>query len=504
MNKCTEAIYADEGKAFPGSTYAEVVLAPAYQNAKKVLLDPMLAINKAHLIMLKEQALISEEDAETIARAIHHLNLEEIKQSEYDGCFEDLFFFVEDRIMAAAGEIGGNLHLARSRNDMGVAMYRMTLRNKLLQVIQAAQTFQESLLDVAKEHADTLMLGYTHTQQAQPMTFAHYLLAVYDFVGRDVQRLKAAYDTCNKSSMGAAALTTSGFNINRARMAELLGFQGIVENSYDAIAGADYLGETATAVKLALINLGRFAQDLLQWSTQEFSVVRVADPYVQISSIMPQKRNPVSLEHIRALSSSGVGSASSVLQMIHNTPFGDINDTEDDLQPHIWKSLALTEQVYRLSRVVVGTLQINKKVAEQRAKDSFATITELADTLVRECQIPFRTAHAIVSAVVKMCLTRNLHVSDITKDMITEAAVKVSGKPLNLSDEVVKRALDPWHFVKIRALPGGPAPEETTRMVKERQAALKSARTLLKKEITRVKSAIDDLDKMTEKWSQAQ
>ncbi|GAA3321449.1 hypothetical protein GCM10020331_037340 [Ectobacillus funiculus] len=180
---------------------------------------------------------------------------------------------------------------------------------------------KEELLQFASKHVDTLMIGYTHTQQAQPTTLAHYILAVIDSLNRDVRRLMLAYEHCNQSPMGAAALTTSGFNINRERMAELLGFDGLIENSYDAIAGADYIAEVMTATQITAITLGRFIQDLLLWSTQEYGVLRVSDAYVQTSSIMPQKRNPVSLEHLRSLLSSCVGNTQTVLTMIHNTPF---------------------------------------------------------------------------------------------------------------------------------------------------------------------------------------
>ncbi|MGV3466163.1 MAG: argininosuccinate lyase, partial [Heyndrickxia sp.] len=354
-----QKILKQEGFKFPGKTYTDVVLEPAFNNAKTQLLGPMLEVNYAHLVMLVEQKILPQEDGAAIRDALKQLDMERIKKSSYDGQFEDLFFLVESEIIRLAGEKGGSLHLARSRNDMGVAIYRITLREHLLQTIQAAQQFQQTLLEVAQEHVDTLMLGYTHTQQAQPMTFAHYLLAVYDVVERDVTRLFNAFRTCNTSPLGAAALTTTGFPIDRYRVKELLGFDDLVENSYDAIAGADYISEAASAVKVALINLGRVAQDLLLWSTQEFSAIKVADPYVQISSIMPQKRNPVSLEHIRSLSSSGVGAAETTLQMIHNTPFGDINDTEDDLQPYLWKCHKTAREVYTLSAVVIGTLQVN-------------------------------------------------------------------------------------------------------------------------------------------------
>lgn len=495
-----DSILEKEGRKFPGATYSEVVLAPAYEHAKQSFLEPMLAIHKAHLIMLVEQGLLPKSAASKILAGICTIDKETILQSTYDGQYEDLFFLVESHIMNVAGETGGSLHLARSRNDMGVAIYRMVLREKILLAIEALLTFQETLLKVIDTYKETIVLGHTHTQQAQPMTFSHYLLGIYDVVDRDLKRLKAAYDTCNASPLGAAALTTTGFPIDRNRVAELLGFPKIIKSAYDSIGGADYLGEIATAIQLTFINLGRFSQDLLLWSSQEFSAIRVADPYVQTSSIMPQKRNPVSLEHIRALSSSGIGNAQTVLQMLHNTPYGDINDTEDDLQPYLWKGLHLIDQVFRLTKVVVGTIEVNEALLKRRAQESFATITELADTLFREANIPFRTSHSIASQVVKIALGRGLNATHVTSVLVDEAANAVIGYPLNLPEEIIRKSMDPEHFVKIRSLPGGPAPEEMKQAIVEREASLKHHISLLYTEVNRMKISKEKLDRLTSHW----
>ncbi|NOU87494.1 argininosuccinate lyase [Paenibacillus sp. LMG 31460] len=463
-----ESIMESEGKVFPGKTYIEAVLEPAYNEAKQHLLDAMMAINKAHLIMLKEQQLISQDEASQIATAIVHLDMDHLRRSSYTGEFEDLFFQVESQLQQYAGDVAGNLHLAKSRNDMGVTIYRMVLREKLLVTMQSGLQLRKQLLQFAEEHIHTLMIGYTHTQQAQPTTMAHYIMAVVDSLTRDIRRMTAAYHNCNRSSMGAAALTTSGFPIDRKRVKELLAFDELVENSYDAIGGADYLGEVATSIKLAAINLGRVVQDLLLWCTQEFAAIKVASPYVQISSIMPQKRNPVSLEHMRALLSSCVGNADSVLAMMHNTPFGDIVDTEDDMQPYAWKSLELMDKIYRLLTVVVGTMDVNKEVLRKRTEGSFATVTELADTLVRTDKLSFRTSHHIVSSVVKRAMSEGLAANEVTWELVNEAAKEIIGRNLMMDRDTLALALDPENFIQIRSLPGGPSPQEMIRMIQIR------------------------------------
>lgn len=498
-----ESILELEGSAFPGKTYAEVVLEPAFNEAKRHLLDPMMAIHKAHLIMLCEQGLVTQEEAKQIAKAITGLSLDKVRQSQYTGEFEDLFFQVESELLEKAGEVAGNLHLARSRNDMGVAIYRMVLREKLLHTMGSALRLREHLLAFAEEHAETIMIGYTHTQQAQPTTMAHYITAAADSLTRDVRRMMAAYANCNRSSMGAAAMTTSGFPISRERVMELLAFDELVENSYDAIGGADYLGEVATSVQLAAINLGRVVQDLLLWCTQEFGAVKVSAPYVQISSIMPQKRNPVSFEHMRSLLSSCVGNTNTVLSMMHNTPFGDIVDTEDDMQPYAWRSLDIMDQMYRLLSVVIGTLEVNQEKLLQRAAGSFATVTELADTLVRTDGLSFRKAHHIVSSIVKKAVAEGHAASEISLDMVNEAALQIIERRLSLDEETLKQSLDPVHFVGIRTLPGGPGPTEMRRMIRERKNQQASLSGWLQAAQDKCRSAMNRLDHVMAGWSES-
>lgn len=493
-------IVQEEGHTFPGKTYMEVVLAPAYDEAKRYLLEPMMAIHKAHLIMLNEQQLISRNEGKQIAEAIKMLDLQSLRTSQYSGQFEDLFFQVECELLDKAGEIAGNLHIARSRNDMGIAMFRLTLRDKMQTALSSFLFLKEQLLQFASEHVDTLMIGYTHTQQAQPTTLAHYILAVVDSLNRDIQRFMMAYEHCNQSPMGAAALTTSGFNINRRRMAELLGFDGLIENSYDAIAGADYIAEVMTATQITAITLGRFIQDLLLWSTQEYGVLRISDAYVQTSSIMPQKRNPVSLEHLRSLLSTCMGNTQTVLTMIHNTPFGDIVDTEDDMQPYAWKSLDLLDKLSRLMGCVIGTAEVNKGVLRERTKASFATITELADTLVRTDSLSFRKAHHIASNVVKTAMDRGIAAHEVTLTLVNEAAAEVIGKPLLLDEVKLRQSLDPHYFVEVRSLPGGPNPDEVRRMIAMRIGQHGHHQSWLKAAKEKSSQSLRHLDDVLGEW----
>ena len=263
--------------------------------------------------------------------------------------------------------------------------------------------------------------------------------------------------------MGAAAITTSGFPIDRNLTARLLGFDGIAENSYGAIAAIDYITETAAAIAVAMINIGKLVQDLLLWSTREFGYLRLADAFVQSSSIMPQKRNPVALEHVRILSSRALGEAQAVLTCAHNTPFGDVNDSEDDLQPLVFTMFADARRALRLLAGALGTAQVDTALMADRARRDFLTVTELADTLVRREGLSFREAHALVGEAVRACGTRD--------DPAALAETLQESRPgLQLTRQEIERCLDPEYFIQIRTVTGGPASEQTT-------AALDRART---------------------------
>lgn len=493
----------EDGMIFPSNIYRKIVLQPAYDEAKKNFLTIMLQINIAHLKMLEEQGLVKNEEAKQIGVALKKLDLNYYRLEDYSPRYEDLFFRIENKLIELAGDVAGNLHIGRSRNDMGIAIYRMTLRKKLLLLMRELLTLRDDLIAAAEEHVDTIMIGYTHTQQAQPTTFAHYLKAVIDQLDRDFERLQHVYKTVNRSSMGAAALTTTGFNISRERMRDLLAFDDIIENAWDAVAGADYIAEAASIVQLAALNLGRTSQDFLLWATQEFNAFTLASPYVQISSIMPQKRNPVSIEHTRSLLSAVVGDASTVLQMVHNTPFGDIVDTEDDMQPYLWRAIDRLLGIYKLFGSLVVTMNVNKKKLKNRAENSFANVTELADTLVRSEGISFRQSHSIVSKCIKVLLTHGEEsLVSLTWGLANTQSKLITGKPLKISEEDFYNTLKPETFVGVRTLPGGPAPETMKAALEKSKVKAKNLYDWIHVKETNIIEAEKQLAVILEGWNQ--
>ena len=250
----------------------------------------------------------------------------------YTGEFEDYFFYVEAELRSRLGDLGGALHTARSRNDMDHTLFRMVLRTKAEGLLSGIVGLSIALVAKAEAEADTLIVAFTHGQPAQPTTFGHYLGAIIEVLNRDAARLSAAIENLGHCPMGAAAITTSGFPIDRRRMANLLGFEGPLVNSYGCIASVDYVTGLYSAMKLVFLHLGRVVQDMAFWSSFEVGQLYVPNSLVQISSIMPQKRNPVPIEHMRHLSSVTVGRCDMVVNTMHNTPFTDMNDSEGEVQ----------------------------------------------------------------------------------------------------------------------------------------------------------------------------
>src|SRR3954469_12959529 len=281
-----------------------------------------MAINYAHLAMLAEQGIVARGEAHAIRTALDQISLDEVRQVRYDGTYKDLFFYLDRLIVQRCGEdAAGRLHTARSRNDIDMTMYRMQQRQMVLALLDGAVRLRRVLITLADGHREDVFPAHTHTQPAQPSTIAHYLLGVIEQLERDTVRLRAAYASTNRNPLGACAITGPGFPIDRARTTELLGFDTPTGNTYGSIATVDYLLESVSAAMVLLTGLGRVLQDLLLWCTSEFGYLRLTDGFVQGSSIMPQKRNPVGLEHARAIASKALGQASGIVLSVHNTPF---------------------------------------------------------------------------------------------------------------------------------------------------------------------------------------
>jgi argininosuccinate lyase len=441
--------------------YVTIVLNENFEDAKELLLTPLMAINYAHLVMLAECGIVSREDARVLRSALDGISLDTVREVSYDGTYEDLFFFIERLVRQTAGEdIAGRLHTARSRNDIDMTMYRIRQREFIAAVAAGVLELRSALIDLADRHRESVYAAHTHTQPAQPSTMAHYLLAVVEQLERDATRLAAAYESTNQNPLGACAITGTGFAIDRHRTSELLGFSGPTCNTYGSIATVDYLLESVSATSVLLIGLGRVIQDLLLWCTMEFGYLRLGEGFVQGSSIMPQKRNPVALEHARAIASKAVGQAQAIATAVHNTPFGDIVDTEDDLQPLVAQMFRDAVRAVTLVAAAMRGADFDVERLSALAGVGGTTLTELADTLVREHGLPFRSAHGIAALLLK---ARTEDPQAALSQALAKASQALLGHTLTYSEEQLQRIMSPRHFVDVRRTYGGPAPDETGR-----------------------------------------
>jgi argininosuccinate lyase len=471
--------------------YVRLVLNENFEDAKAQFLVPLMAIHYAHLVMLAEQTIVGHDEAASIRKALDGISIDGVRNVRYDGTYEDLFFYVDRLVVAGCGEdAAGRLHTARSRNDIDMTMYRMAQRQLILAVLEGTLALRRALLALADRHRETVFAAHTHTQPAQPSTIAHYLLAVIEQLERDAVRLKAAYASTNQNPLGACAITGTGFPINRERTTALLGFDGTTGNTYGSIATVDYLLESVGAAAAMLIGLGRVVQDLLLWCTVEFGYLRLADGFVQGSSIMPQKRNPVALEHARAIGSKALGQATGVMTAVHNTPFGDIVDTEDDLQPLVAQMFKDAARAVSLVAAAMAEAEFNVEKLADRAGQNWITVTELADTLTRDHGLPFKSGHTIAARMVagsREAPDRSLAalLRGISKD--------VTGNEIVYTDAQLAQILSPQHFVEVRKTYGGPSPSETLRATGVSKKALADDEGWLRDTRERLRSAEEKL-----------
>jgi argininosuccinate lyase len=329
-------------------------------------------------------------------------------------------------------------------------------------VLEGVGRLRAALLGLASQHRETVFAAHTHTQPAQVSTVAHYLMAVVEQLERDAGRLQAAYASTNRNPLGACAITGTGFPIDRQRTTGLLGFDSATGNTYGSIATVDYLLESVSAVAVMLAGAGRVIQDFLLWCTAEVGYLRLADGFVQSSSIMPQKRNPVALEHARALASKALGQAGAILLTVHNTPFGDIVDTEDDLQPLVQSMFEDATRAVTLVAAAMASAAFDRERMAERASVGLITVTELADTLTRDHGVPFRTSHAVASKFVTEATRRP---DEPRAALVREITSALAGRPIAFEETRLAEVLSPEYFVRVRTTPGGPAPAETAKAI---------------------------------------
>lgn len=439
--------------------------------------DAMTKVNQAHVVMLAETNILAPHVAKALAAVLLDLEIAGPSAFPLDPAREETYFNYEAKVINVAGpDVGGAMHVARSRNDLKVTIERMRSRNACLEILDALAIVRESALARAEKFAHVVMPGYTHMQPAQPTTFGSFLLGFAKALERDHERFADSYKRINLNPLGSCAFAGTSFPVDRRRTQELLGFDGLLEHNLDAVASRDFVVELLAASANLALTWGRFVQDLYFMSTHEFQTVRFPDRIVGTSSIMPQKRNPTVLEHLRGRSARVVGAMQSTMMAIKGTNFSISVDIVSDALRGYHESLMETKDGLTLLDLVVSTAEPDADRMLELARGNFSSVTDLTDSLVRETGLSFRDAHHVVGATVRLAIENNLSADRITSALIDQGATRVLGRSLSLPEDIVKRSLDPIGAVASRSGVGGPAPREVLRMIAGARECLDSDR----------------------------
>jgi len=478
-----------------GSARKDVVEFTSSIKSDQKLLEAVIKINQAHVTMLFEQKIIDSQMGAKLLQALAELD----PKMKLDPSAEDVHLAVEEQVNKKVGaETGGNLHIAKSRNDQVATAIRMTLRENLLDLMNHVIKMQEALIELAEKHTETLVPSYTHTHPAQPVTFAHILVSYVDALERSLKRLEETYPRVNMCPMGAGAIATTSFPINRNRTAELLGFSKVHENSIDAVGSRDFILETSANLTLLAVDISRIAEDLILWSSPDFGIIDLPESFAFTSSIMPQKKNPDVLEVVRARMSQVLGNFLASATTMKALPSGYNLDLQE-LTPKLWESLETVAGSLCMLSELAKNLNVNKDVFGKPVL-KFATTTELANMLVKKHNVPFRTSHKIVGAVVKTLLDKKLELSELTPELLNKTAEDVAGITLAVKLADIKDSVDPKKFVESHKAMGGPAPAEVKRMLKNRKQLTSQSKTSLKEQKSKLEKADKQLKSVVQRY----
>lgn len=432
--------------------------------------DDVIEINLAHLLALLKAGLVTNAEAKALASALSDM-LGKVSSVPPD--MEDVHMVIEEELIRRVGpEVGGKIHTGKSRNDQVATALRMRLRRFLIEICGELAALQAALIDRAEAEASTLMPGFTHFQHAQPVTVGHYLLAHSEMHSRNMSRLLECLRRANHSPMGSAALAGTGFRIDRSIIAEYLGFDGVLENTIDAVSSRDFALEAASALSIMMLDLGRMMEEIIVWSSLEYGYVEVPDDHSSTSSIMPQKKNAVTAEMIRAKAGEAVGSFNSIAMIMKGLPLAYNLDMQDATPP-LWRACESAALSLRVAADLVRKLKFNSQRLAKAVKEDFSVATELADLLVREGALPFRTSHRIVGSIVRDLISASTTLSETPPEKICEMIEEKAG--VRIPPASVAAAVDPAKNVAAKPTMGGPALEEIARMAREQRDAISSA-----------------------------
>ncbi len=366
----------------------------------------------AHAQMLAACEIINAQDLKDIQRGMAQIE-NEILCGDFDWQIdlEDVHLNIERRLTVLVGDAGKRLHTGRSRNDQVATDVRLYLRHAIDELILLVHALQSALLDLAQHHTHTIMPGFTHLQVAQPVSFAHHLMAYFEMLKRDAERLADCRKRVNRLPLGAAALAGTSYPIKREYVAELLDFDGVCENSLDAVSDRDFAIEFAAAGSLIMTHLSRLSEELILWMSPRFGFIDIADRFCTGSSIMPQKKNPDVPELVRGKTGRVNGNLVALLTLMKGQPLAYNKDNQEDKEP-LFDTVDTLTQTLRIYADMMGGITVKPEAMRHAALQGYATATDLADYLVKK-GLPFRDAHEAVALAVRFAVERNCDICDL-------------------------------------------------------------------------------------------
>ena len=423
-----------------------------------------LAGSRAHAGMLRDQGILTAEDAAAILGGLDRIKAEYARDGvPRDAALEDIHMHVEHRLRELIGPPAGRLHTARSRNDQVATDFRMWVRTALGEVDHAVTDLQRVLVSRAGEHADSVMPGFTHLQTAQPVTLGHHLLAYYEMLRRDRARLAAAAERLEECPLGAAALAGTSFPIDRHATAAALGFARPTANSIDSVSDRDFALDFLMAATQCSLHLSRLAEELIIWSSAQFGFVHLSDAFSTGSSIMPQKRNPDAAELVRGHAGRIAGAMTSLVVTMKGLPLAYSKDMQDDKAP-VFEAHDLLMLSLRALAGMVETSRFDTARMRAAAEAGFSTATDLADWLVQAADVPFREAHHITGAAVKLAEERGLTLAELPLEELQRIDARIDAR--------VYEILSVDASVRSRTSYGGTAPDNVRAQVAAARSAL--------------------------------
>ncbi|KZX87150.1 argininosuccinate lyase [Erythrobacter sp. HI0037] len=423
----------------------------------KVLWREDIAGSRAHVAMLARQGIVSQQDADTIDGGLQQIAAEYERDGvPEDWDLEDIHMTVEARLTEIIGVVAGRLHTARSRNDQVATDFRMWVRAANQRAIAGIDAVLGALVTRAEEHADSIMPGFTHLQTAQPVTLGHHLLAYFEMLMRDRSRFADSQGRMDECPLGSAALAGTGFDLDRDMTAEALGFAQPTRNSLDAVSDRDFALDYLTAASQCSLHLSRLAEEFIIWASQPFGFVKLPDTLSTGSSIMPQKRNPDAAELVRGHAGRVIGCTTSLMVTMKGLPLAYSKDMQDD-KPPVFEAAGLLDLSLAAMAGMVADSAFQTPRMREAAEAGHATATDLADWLVRQADIPFREAHHITGAAVKLADDKGVALDGLTIDDLKAIDARI--------DERVFDALSVDASVAARASYGGTAPVRVRQQV---------------------------------------